>query len=162
MWNHLTISMVPLEYTPVVFDWGPWCKTGCHTSASKRRAPRCAQLSHAFFSLLGCSHFPSLIHHLVGRGLEHVSVLKKNWGSSSSQLTNSYFFRFFQRGRAQPPSSHCPIISHLGWPPSPLCWLTRQAMVGARASALRHLKWAAADRYFQPGGPRSVERATLW
>ena len=63
-----------------------------------------------FPSLLGCSHFPSLIHHLVGRGLEHVSVLKKNWGSSSSQLTNSYFFRFFQRGRAQPPSSHCPII----------------------------------------------------
>ena len=54
-----------------------------------------------------CMHFPSLIHHLVGRGLEHFSVQKKMGGSEvhHPNWRTRTFSGFFRVGlnHAQPP-----------------------------------------------------------
>ena len=124
--------MVPLEYTPVVFDWGPWpwCKTGCHTSASKRRAPRCAQLSHAFS---------------IPTGMFSLSIPNPSSGWS---WFGTFFCPIFFFGKFIIPTdelvffrvglNHHPVIvpsfSHhfpFGMTSIPPL-LTRQAMVGAR------------------------------
>lgn len=83
--------MVPLEYTPVVFDRGPWCKTGCHTSASKRRAPSCAQVSHAL-------SIPTGMLVVVW----NILLSKKKWEVLRFIIPNDelVFFRFLQRSRA--------------------------------------------------------------